>query len=376
MNWRAHTGVAVRELVWHYLQAIGFFMFVLLVIALTIDLTDNLDGVLKRADELRDPTWLVLLKYLFFRSVDIITRLLSMAALIGGGVATALRHHRMEDIVLDAAGASPSIVLSALCMVGVMMGVVQGSFQNWLRPIVVQQQVEMNLGKLGGWFGETELPKHVWVTSNSQTLRAKITRGSQPKISDVTIFNGVDQPSLGSITFAQHAVPFGKDGQWRLENAVVWTKEGNIENKTSKFEFLEVELPINIERVQWYDVHTYYIPNHALRQIAQLPQLEFSYGAMTTLAVRKAAFFLPAVFALFGTSLAMAGRRGRRLAPFRLLVLATIGYVTVVSVKVLWALGMHGRMEPFLAATTSIWLAFGLSVLLQLQQAGYLSRTK
>ena len=70
----------------------------------------------------------------------------------------------------------------------------------------------------------------------------------------------------------------------------------------------------------------------------------------------------------------MAARQVRRLAPFRLLLVATLGYVTLVSVKVFWALGIHGRIAPLPAATIPMSFAFLLAMLLQLQQAGYLKR--
>ncbi|MEP2533055.1 LptF/LptG family permease [Shimia sp.] len=373
MNWRAYTGVAVRSMVWAYLQAIAFVMFTLLVIALTIDLTDSLDNIRARAAETEQPVWRVLLPYLSFRSVDIVTRLLGMAALIGAGVTTALRHQRMEDVVLAAAGASPAVMLSALLMVGAVTGAIQGSFQNWLRPPTVERQVEMGLGQYGRWFGNTQLT-HRWFVNENLAMRAEVRRGADASLTDVTIFEGIDQPVLSRIIFAESAAPLSEDEQWRLQGVTLWQGENG--TATQRMETLDIWYPLNIDRVQYFGVHGYFMPNSALKQVARLTGTQAASDARTALAFRKLAFFLPGVFALLGASLALAGRRGRRLAPFRLLPLVTIGYVTLVSFKVFWALGIHGRLPPYWAALIPISLAVLLSVVLQLQQAGYLRRNR
>ena len=198
MNWRAHTGVAVRAMVRGYLAAIGCVLFALLVIALSIDLTDSLDGVRDRAAATQTPLWRVLMPYLGYRAVDIVTRLLGMAALIGAGLAASLRHQRLEDVVLSAAGATPGLMLSALLIVGVITGAVQASFQNWLRPAAVERQIAAQLGRYGRWFGNTDL-EYRWITDGSRAMRAQVTRGADPALRDIQYFEGIDTPALSRV---------------------------------------------------------------------------------------------------------------------------------------------------------------------------------
>lgn len=373
MNWRAHTGVAVRAMVRGYLAAIGFVLFALLVIALSIDLTDSLDGVRDRAAATQTPLWRVLMPYLGYRAVDIVTRLLGMAALIGAGLAAALRHQRLEDVVLSAAGATPGLMLSALLIVGVITGAVQASFQNWLRPAVVERQIAAQLGRYGRWFGNTDL-EYRWITDGSRAMRAQVTRGADPALRDIQYFEGIDTTALSRVIFAERAVPGARDGAWVLENATEWDSDAGIGMATTTRDRIGIDLPLNRARVRWFGIHGYYIPNPALKKIAGIEGLFAANDAATALAFRRMSFVLPGVFALLGASLALAGRRGRRWAPFRLLALATVGYVILVSVKVFWALGIHGRIPPYPAATIPLVVALTLSALLLLHQAGYLRR--
>ncbi|PSL18737.1 lipopolysaccharide export LptBFGC system permease protein LptF [Shimia abyssi] len=358
----------------NYLQAIGFVMFTLLIIALTIDLSDNMDRIQQRAAERETGVMQLLLPYLGFRAIDIVTRLLGMATLIGAGVATLLRFQRLEDVILSAAGAPPTLVLSALMMVGIVTGTVQWTFQNWLRPPAVATQVSLNLGNYGRWFAHTELGGR-WFVSDGLAMRAEVTRGANPELRNLQIFAGVDDPTLSRIVFAERADQNTLGNEWVLHGVTLWENdEQSTGNATQTSEKMRMVLPLNIEGLRWLDVNGYYIPNKHLRRIAQLDGTRVADDARTTLAFRNMAFFLPGIFALLGASLAMAGRRARRLAPFRLLILATVGYVTLVSVRVFWALGIHGRISPYVAAMLPLAIALAMSTYLQLRQAGYLRR--
>lgn len=373
MSLRSHTGIAVQSMVKAYLLAIGFVMFTLLVIALAIDLGNTLDDIRERAADTNTALWRLLLPYMSYRAVDIVTRLLVMASLAGGFVATLVRHQRMEDVVLSAAGAPPTLLLSALLMVGVVTGTVQASFQNWVRPIVVQKQVDMQLGRYARWFGDSELG-HRWFVADNRAMRAAVTRGADAHLSDIQLFEGISQPELTRIILAQTAEETATPGVWRLSNARVWEQTDG--NATQFVPELEITFPLNRDLVAWYGIHGIYLPNDVARRIATLSGTKAGYDASAVLAVRTMAFFLPGVFALLGASLARSGTQGRRFAPFRLVALATLGYVLTVFIKVFWALAQDGRLDPYLAISLPIGGALGVACLLQLYQAGYLSRQR
>ncbi|GAA6180489.1 hypothetical protein NBRC116594_19270 [Shimia sp. NS0008-38b] len=370
MSWRSHTGLAVRAMVRADLAAIGFLMFVLLVIALAIDLAKWLPSVQSRAAATDTPLWQVLLPYIGFRSIDIITRLLTMACVAGGFAVTLLRHQRLEDIVIATAGGGPTLRIAALCLSGLLLGGVQLSGEAWLRPLAVERQVRDNLGDYGQRYHTVDMGTQ-WLADDTRALRADLTRGATPTLQNVMIFDGINQPTLTRVLSAHSATPSGQPGVWSLHKVTLW--DGDI-GVPEQHDQLDLPLPISTASLRWFGVDAYYLPNAAARTIAAQPNAPNTADAATALAVRKTAFFLPAIFALLGVSLASLGARGRRLSPFRLLALAAVGYLCVVSVKVFWALGIHGTVSPLIAATVPALCALLLAVTIQLIQSGHLRR--
>lgn len=370
MNLRRHTGLAVRAMVRGDLAAIGFMMFVLLVVALTIDLAKWLESIRAEAAATGQSLHDLLLPYVAYRATDIITRLLTMACVAGGFIVTLLRHQRLDDVVLAAAGASPSLRLSSLLITGLLLGSIQLAGESWLRPAAVDAQVRANLGDYGARYHNTDMGTQ-WLLQDGRALRATLHRGPDAALSNLMVFEGVDQPQLARILHAQRATPTQTPDIWSLTNVTLWNTAGP--DPTRHLTDLEVPLALNRENLRWFGIDGYYLPNASAQAIAASGTAAAT-DAATALAVRKVAIFLPAIFVFLGISLASVGTRGRRLSPFRLLALATVGYLSVVSVKVFWALGIHGVLPPMLAASLPALFALLLASLLQLHQAGYLRR--
>eukprot|EP00581_Thalassiosira_minuscula_P023566 CAMPEP_0184426894 /NCGR_PEP_ID=MMETSP0738-20130409/166184_1 /TAXON_ID=385413 /ORGANISM="Thalassiosira miniscula, Strain CCMP1093" /LENGTH=118 /DNA_ID=CAMNT_0026790253 /DNA_START=13 /DNA_END=366 /DNA_ORIENTATION=- len=118
-----------------------------------------------------------------------------MACVAGGFVVTLLRHQRLDDVVLAAAGASPSLRLTALLISGLLLGAVQMAGENWLRPAAVQAQVAANLGDYGNRYHNVDVGTQ-WVLTDTRALRATVTRGPEAQFSDLMLFDGIDQPAL------------------------------------------------------------------------------------------------------------------------------------------------------------------------------------
>jgi lipopolysaccharide export LptBFGC system permease protein LptF len=229
--------------------------------------------------------------------------------------------------------------------------------------------VAANLGDYGKRYHNTDLGIQ-WVVDDTRALRATFTRGDTPHLSDVMLFEGLTQPKLSTVLHAHAAYPSHHAGVWTFENITVWDIEKAAAPKTEPR--LDMPLTLDPETVRWFGVDAYYLPNRSLQAIASAPQNDAASDAATALAVRKVAIFLPAIFAFLGVSLASQGAVGRRLSPFLLLALAAVGYLSVVSVKVFWALGIHGVLHPMLAAALPAACALALAILLQLRLAGYL----
>lgn len=372
---RRFVGIAARDIAATHLKAIAFTMFVLLVVAIAIDLTRHLDEVRERA--VTDDTAFVplLLKYLSYRTADIVVRLLPMACLIGGFIAELLRHQRLEPVILSAAGASPSLVFVAIFGAGIVLGTVQTSLEGWLRPAAVHTQGRMELGHYGRRFATGNMGKH-WFVEGDLALEARVIRDDPPELQELRMFFGLGTPSLSRIIEAKSAVPIGRGRTWELRDAVVWEGETGTALRPIRHETLTFEMPFSGAHIRYHRIFSFYLPNEALAEVAALKGTSRTADAELAVMRRFTAFFLPGIFAFLGASLAQCGRSGRMFAWWRLLALGTFGYITVVSVKSFWSLGEFGVLSPLAAATLPMLFALGVGIALQLWLNGPPERSR
>lgn len=371
MTTRFSIGIALRQIAIAHLKAILFVMFVLLIVALSLDLSDTMQDIRAAADVSESSVFTTLLTYASYRAVDIVARLLPMACLTGAFIAEILRHRRMEDIVLAAAGASPALTLAALLGVGTLLGAVQVSLEGWLRPAAVFAQVNAGLGSYAERFAPGDTGA-TWFMDKDRAMRAHVVRGPNPELHTVHLFEGVGQDQLNRVIVAQKAMPTKTPLSWAFINGVEWRKGTTSVLIPFPFKTLTISFPLSAAQVQYFDIGGFYIPNTGLAEITTDSALTTSADAKTALYRRGAALFLPIAFVLLGASLAQSGHTGRLFATARLLVLGVSGYVTLVLVKIFWSLGEFGEISPLTANAVPLGLAFGIVALLQLHNAGVL----
>lgn len=370
----AYFGIAARRIAFQHLRGAAFFMFVLLIVAFAIDVTENLDEI-RQAAQLRGTSLLsLLLPYLGFRGVDIVTRLLPMACLIGSFTTEVLRHQRLENVILQAAGASTQFILTAIFLSGLGLGVVQAGMQGWARPEAVFAQVDLGLGKYARRYEKNETG-FGWFLNEEQVLRARVIK-SPPELREVLIFVGISSEGISEIIQANRAVPGAGQRDWKLLDATRWTETTSGRMTPERLPEIDIQFPLSSARVNYHGVSGHYIPLDMLHKITALKGQRGDANARTALLRRYTAIFLPIVFSLLGASLAQSGLSGRLLAPFRLLGLGVLGYVTLVSVKVFWALGERGEMPAIWACTVPLAFGVVLIVFLQLRLGGYIGRRR
>lgn len=369
---RRHTGLAARRILTAHLKSIGFVMFVLLIIALAIDLAKELDSIRTKAIDRQLSLPDLLLPYISYRATDIITRLLPMACLIGAFATEMLRHQRLEDVILSAAGTPPSVTLGAMCAVGLVVGMIQTSFEGWLRPNAVFAQVEMDLGRYADRFRSGQMAPQ-WFLDGDRAMRATVLRDANPELRDINVFQGVGEDGLSKILTADRAHPSEKLQTWTLENVTMWDVRDGQDHTPQQVAEMQISFPLTPAHLQYHGILGFYLPNSALTELTSIATSSRSADAQTAIVRRYAALFLPGLFALLGVSLAQASHRGRLLSPFRLLALGAVGYVSLVTVKVFWALGEFGQVGPVTASFAPLIFAFLLAVLLQLHSSGYLA---
>ena len=362
---RRFTGIAARDIMRTHLKAIGFAMFVLLVVAIAIDMTKFLDDIRAKAAADQVSLTPMLLEYLVYRSADIITHLLPMACLTGSFIAELLRHQRMEPVILAAAGASPTVMFAALLWVGLVTGGVQTALEGWLRPAAVFAQARMELGGYGDRFKHVNMGNR-WFIDGELAIEARVMRSNPPELQDIRQFEGLGSPALTRIIEARSAEPTDTPLVWQLKDAVVWQGSKSAYLQPERHERLNVTMPFSDTHIRFYGVPAYFLPNDLLWEMAALKDTQRTADAEIAVMRRFAALFLPGVFAFLGATLSQCGRDGRMLAWWRLLVLGTVGYITVVSVKSFWTLGEFEVVSPLVATTVPISFAFLLGAALQL----------
>lgn len=362
---RKYTGIAVRDIARTHLKAIAFSMFVLLVVAIAIDLTKYLDDVREKAEYEGIAFTPLLLEYLLYRSADIIVRLLPMACLFGGAIAELMRHQRLEPVILSAAGASPALVFAAILGAGVVLGGVQVALEGWLRPAAVHAQGKLEVGAYGHRFRLGNNGKS-WFVEGDLALETRVIREDPPELQELRMFFGLGTPELSRIIEARLATPTDANRIWTLHDAVIWEGATGTAMPPVRHETLEFEMPFSAAHIRYHHVAGFYLPNAALWEIAALKDSSRTADAELAVIRRFTAFFLPGIFVFLGASLAQCGRDGRMFAWWRLLALGTFGYVSVVSVKSFWSLGEYEVISPLAAATLPMLFAFAVGVALQL----------
>ncbi|MBR9842824.1 MAG: LptF/LptG family permease [Rhodobacteraceae bacterium] len=350
-------------------------MFVLLTVAIAIDLTKNLEDVRQTATAGDRPFAPLLLEYLGYRAMDIVTRLLPMASLAGAFLAELLRHQRMENVIFAAAGAGPGLVYAALLAVGLVLGSVQAGLEGWLRPAAIWAQVDLGLGAYADRFRRGEMGPE-WFTDETRAIRAMVLRSDTPELRDIMVFEGIHQETLSRITYAACAVPGEAPQEWVLTDVIHWEGEPGAAMKPVAAARESMAFPLLPAHLEYHRVLGFYLPNGPLKEVAGFRELARWADAETAVARRFLAVFLPGVFAFLGASLSQAGRSGRLTSWWRLLPLGALGYVTLVSVKSFWALGEFGVLLPWVSAGAPLVFAFLLACFIQTILSGRLPRLR
>jgi lipopolysaccharide export LptBFGC system permease protein LptF len=364
MTGAAMFGIAVRSILWQHLRAIGFVMFVLLIVAFSIDLSQTMDELITKAAETKQSLIRIIVPYLGYRAADIVTRLLPMACLAGAFFAELLRRQRMEDVILSAAGASPALVLWALLLIAAGVGSFQATMEGWLRPLAVFNQVDMGVGTYASRYRHHETDAR-WFVTDARAMQARVIISDTPQLRDITLFDGIDQDALNAILTAKSATAGAQPGEWDLQGVQRWVPDARGNMQPTQLAHATITFPLSEAELQYLTVPAFNLPNDDLRELRSTATGLRKADADIASYRRITAFFLPGIFILLGASLAQTGYKGRWFAPFRLTALAVLGYICVVSVKIFWSLGIFGQVPPLWACITSLILAAGLTFALQ-----------
>lgn len=344
-----------------HLGLVALVMFILLMVAWTIDLAREFRGLRFGAEERGLPLMQVVLPYLAHRTADIATRLLPMAVFFGVFLSEILRRLRSETAILDAAGFTPLWQAAVLLWLGLALGGLQGLLEAQWRPAAVAAQVQSGFGHYGrhfrpGWRGQDD-----WFLSGDVILRGEVYRAPGPKMRNVVVFAGTDQPRLRAVYRAEalHPVP-SAPFQWQLTGATAWPDGAR---SPAFHETLQIELGLVPQMLRFAGVDKFMLPGAALRAFDVLPVHNRPPEVRMALWRRRTAWAIPVVLAATAMVLARAGFEGRQAVIPRLIGLAAAGYVSVVFLNVGYAGGDLSVLPPWLASVTGLLVSAGLALL-------------
>jgi len=366
-------GIAGRRALGLYIRVTALVMTMFLIIAWAIDLAEQLDGILARAEALdRAPAGLLAV-YLVYRMADIVTRLFPVACFIGLFASELYRLFNRETTILGAAGWSPRQTLLVVGVFALMAGAFQFTLERWLRPAAVFAQADLQLGGYGGRFAEGRVSGKRWFVVDGNAIRAHVVRSDTPHLTDLEVYRGVVAGDLRDVLVAERADPTGRPGFWRFRNVHLWASLPDAQDRgaeaagtdfaqrslymISRYDTLEVRLDLLPETLGYYDVPAFYLPQAPLEALAQDTNPLKTPDVEAALWRRWAAFILPGAYALLGASLAPIAGSGRMVAPGRIVVLAMVGYFALVATKVSWAMGEIGALSGFTSSWMGVWLA-------------------
>ncbi len=362
----AFLGIATRRALIEYLLAVLAVLFILTMVAYTIDLARIFPSIRWQATYQETTLPSVLLPYLWQRGIDIVTRMLPVAVFFGPFLAEISRRMRLESVILATAGAGPGHRLAALLWLALILGGLLTGLEARWRPEAIQAQVKTGLGDYGERYRDRWLDGR-WIVSGDIAMRADMKRGTEPEMRNLLVFSGIGATELTSVLGAERAVPTDTPDVWRLEGVSEWTPATGADLLTARS--TETELLLTTAQLAHFGIAPYILSTAELRELARAPTAtHYLPGIRTALWQRRLAVFLPGAVAFLAVAFAALGFDGRRMLYPRLIALAAGGYILTVSIKVFWALGQQGTVAPSTAVITAIAVPLSLGAVAYVRQ--------
>lgn len=361
-------GIATLRALSDYLRMVGLIMFILLIIAWTIDLSQHLPDIRRAAGADNIPVLSLLTPYLTYRSVDIITRLLPMACLFGVFLTEIFRRTRQESIVLAAAGATPVRMLMSVLWLGSILGTAQGMLEARWRPAAVLAQVDLGYGDYARRYSRDWLPDASWFIEENTVMRAEVRRSDVPELRNVLVFQGIRAPRLQGVIAAERAFATAVPSKWILQTVRIWDP-GNDDAAPETRPLLILDFNLIPEQISYLGIQEFNIPTPGLMRIAARPNAPNAAQIQTAVWRRRVAWLIPGAMALLAVALVRAGFPGHVPVIPRLIAVAAIGYISVVAFKVFWALGHLAVLPAPVSVLVPIVVALVLAMAIARRRA-------
>jgi hypothetical protein len=188
-------------------------------------------------------------------------------------------------------------------------------------------------------------------------IRGKVLREDPPALRNLLIFEGLRGEALERVLSAEEMVPGqGADRgprDWELRGVSTW-QDGTAMAWDGP---MMLELDLVPQVLRYHHVLEFNLPTADLQAFDALEVYARQPAVETAIWRRLTAWSLPLSLIVMGRTLGAAGFDGRRMVIPRLIGLAALGYILVVSIKVFWKLGEHGTVAAPLAAVAGVCLS-------------------
>jgi lipopolysaccharide export system permease protein len=369
-------GWHTRYLLRSYLRYTFIVVAGLLLVALTIDLSAQLGGILAARPEAGTLATAALLAwYLLLRSVDILARNLPLAIYLAVMWCEFTHTLSSERVAVGVAGRSPLQCLIPGLVFGFVFGCVQLTLDLWLRPAAVMTQASEHLGNYGDRFDRRPTDATRWIRVGDDLISARLDFGPPPAFRDVTLYRLQTDLQPREVTIARAAVPAAQPSTWEFMDGYYWEWTASPVPAASPAKsdaqpsppraFARRELALDVDPL-WLanlGIDGKYLPQPVLRALAASTSPGFAKSDYQTwVQVRYARGLFVLGMALLGASLGqMSLSRLPRL--YGLLAMLLAGYSCHVAQKALEILGELGAVPPLVAGwSVPVALMLGAAV--------------
>ncbi len=219
----APFGWHTRYLLRGYIRCTFIVTSCLLLVALTIDLTQWLTKVLASRPEATGLEAVALVAwYIALRSADILARNLSLTIYLGVIWCEFTHTISSERVAVGVTGRSPMQCLVPAVVLGVLLGCVQIGLDVWLRPAAVVAQTAEHLGNLGERFDRRPTNNIQWIKIGDDLVSARVEFGPPPVLRDVTLYRREANGQLHEVVIAHMAVPALSPSMWKFTDGFYW----------------------------------------------------------------------------------------------------------------------------------------------------------
>jgi lipopolysaccharide export system permease protein len=366
-----------------YFRYAFIVVFGLLLIALTIDLAQQLTPLLRSRPDLGGLSAAALVAwYSLLRGTDILARNIPLALYLAVFWCECSHTLSNERVAVGVSGRSPLQCIIPAIFLSIIFGCFQIALDIWLRPAAVQVEINEHIGNLGHRFDRRSTKIIRWIKIGDTLISSRIDYGPPPSLSAVTLYRLKPDGQPKEVIIARQAVLSRDPSQWVLLDGYSWqwrqepaARGGQVDldetrpSGAQEFNRRVITLDLAPLWLTNYGIDGKYLPQTVLQALASSTSRGFKksdYQTWVQVRYARGIYVLGMILlaASFGQLLMI-----RLPQLFGFLGILFLGYAAHAAVKALEILGELGIVAPIVAG----WLVPGLLVLgaLALQLRAY-----